>query len=250
MRICYGLAVLLLAGACAQGTVAGDDDGDDPRPDSEVAAIDGPPSVDGPPVDGPPIDGPPIDGPPIDGPPIDAPPPIDAAPPDAGCTTQAVQLLGNPNLDDATAAPWQQSLIDGYTVIGADIPGTGPHTLPNGAWMGGFLSSTDYLYQDVAIPAGATGVSLNGFRWFATEETGGVYDTVRIEIRSTAGAVLETLASWSNSDQTAAWTAFSLGVTGNYGGQTVRVYLTSTTDSSLNTNFFFDSLGLNATVCQ
>ena len=62
-------------------------------------------------------------------------------------------------------------------------------------------------------------------------------------------AVMETLVMWSNVDSNTAWTPFTLTATGNDAGQTIRVYVQSQTNATLNTNFFMDSFALNVTAC-
>jgi hypothetical protein len=256
-------AVALLASACATSGGGGPDDDDDDPPDASATTPDGPEiPIDAPPIDAPPIDAPPIDAPPIDAMPIDAPPidampidamPIDGPPIDAPCTIQTVQLLANPSFDASPMGTgWVQAPYDAaYPLIADDIPGAGEHTAPNAVWMGGFLSATDNMYQLVAIPASTTALQLRGQRWIGTEETGTtVYDSVRLQIRSSTGTMLEQLVQWSNANSNAAWAPFVLSTVSPYAGQQVRVYLESSTDSTLNTNFFFDTFVLEATVCQ
>jgi len=255
MRTSMYLPVLLAVSlaACANASTASPDalGGDDVQtPDAAEQHIDAS-GIDGPsiePVDASDIDAPPL---PIDAMPIDAPPPpIDA------CVPIVTQRLLNPNVDSACTGSlpnrcpsWSElpqdpayPPIDGALAVGA-------HTAPNGLWLGGLLGSTDGLYQQLAIPATTTAMSFSGQKWFATEETGGSFDFLRIQIRSTADVVLETLVTWSNVDSNTAWTPFTLPVTGNYAGQTIRVYLQSTTDSTLNTNFFLDTFALDVTAC-
>ena len=87
-----------------------------------------------------------------------------------------------------------------FPALAKMVVAVAPHTSPNGVWMGGFLSATDNLYQAVTIPASATALQLTGQRWIGTEETGGTYDTVRVQLRDSGGALLEQLVQWSNSD--------------------------------------------------
>lgn len=124
------------------------------------------------------------------------------------------------------------------------------HTPNYGVWMGGAYDSIDLMYQDVTIPAGATNMTVAGYRWFATEETVGTYDFLDITLNTTSDGLLETLASWSNADDVTAWTPFTLVPAGNYAGQTIRFTMRSDTDGTLNTNFFFDTFALRVTVCQ
>ncbi|HUH02166.1 MAG TPA: hypothetical protein VML75_09225 [Kofleriaceae bacterium] len=182
--------------------------------------------------------------------------------PDAGgCTITTVQLLANPTFD-LGAVSWVENGA-GYPIILSPsdptypLPVT-PDTPNHAAWLGGVNSATRTLYQDVAIPAGATNLSVSGSRYIATEESFGVdYDKFTLSIRTTGGTVLETYLpnaakafTWGNLDETTAWTAFGWSPAGNYAGQTIRVHLTNTNDIIDNTNFFMDSYAVRATVCQ
>ncbi len=195
-----------------------------------------------------------IDAARIDAAPIDAmPTTIDAIPIDAAptCTVQTVQRLVNNNYDSTPVGTgWTQFPSNAsYPLIDVlDGAGITEQTAPYGAWMGGFLSATDRMYQDVAIPASTTALTITGYRWVGTEETGGTFDFAYLEVLDTSGGLLSTLSTWSNASSTTAWTAFSFNV-GSYAGQTIRINLRTTTDSTLNTNFFFDSLVLNVTAC-
>jgi hypothetical protein len=250
---CIALAgSALLLGACAEAGQADDDTG---GPDASVSVTPDASEIPTPPDAIPTADADPL--PTFDATPVpDAAPgvPDAAPPPDAppGCTDQVVQLLANANFDSGPGGGWVEqsnyALINDATGLqpAAMTPQSGTHAV----WMGGAYDSTDKLYQEVAVPAGATGLQLVGYRWIASEEAGGIFDTVTVQLRSPADAILETLTTWSNSDENAAWTAFTLPATGSYGGQTVRVYLESNTDDVLNTNFFFDTFALRVTVCQ
>jgi hypothetical protein len=239
-------ALFLLA--CA--TAGEGDDGTTGRPDAGVTL-----TPDAPAFPSPPDAIPTADADPLPPQPDAAPGAPDAAPgaPDAApCTDTVVQLLTNANFDSGPGGGWVEqsmyALINPAAGLPAAIP---PQSGTHAVWMGGDYLTTDKLYQDVAVPAGATNLELVGYRWIASEETGATpYDTVILQVRSTADATLETLATWSNVDKGTAWTAFTLPATGSYGGQTVRVYLESNTDSTLNTNFFFDTFALRVTVCQ
>jgi hypothetical protein len=183
-----------------------------------------------------------------------APMPIDAMPIDAapGCTVQTVQLLTNGNFDAGNinwiTAPFNAAfpMIDNL----ADS-GYAPQSGGFGAWLNGYAAATgatDRMYQDVAIPASTTALTLTGHRLIYTDELGGVYDTAALQVRNTSDAVLGTLASWSNADANGAWALFSYNV-GSYAGQTIRIHLSSASDDSFQTSFLFDTFVLNATVC-
>jgi hypothetical protein len=72
-----------------------------------------------------------------------------------------------------------------------------------------------------------------------------IYDRLFIEVRSTAGALLGTLATYSNADETTAGNysqrSFSLA---NWRGQTVRLQFRATTDVILPTSFRIDDVSL------
>ncbi len=196
-------------------------------------------------------------------PPPDAmPPPPDAMPgtPDAapGCTIQNVNLLANGTFD-AGATGWATfgtptlyPVILSTTSAPDPFPKT-PHTGAWGAWLGGAYGDIledqiMYVQQQVAVPAGATNLNITGQRWFESSDSGS-FDLAAVEIWNTSDTYLQTVVGWDADDVTGAWTAFS-GAVNNYAGQTIRVVLISANDFSLNTNWFFDSVAFNATVCQ
>ena len=124
-----------------------------------------------------------------------------------------------------------------------------PHTGSFSAWLGGAADNQDFLFQDVNVPIGVTSLDLHVYLWIATEEPSGAYDTAMITLRDpTTETIIETLGVWTNSDETSNWLARSLSVAGSYAGQSIRVSLESSTDETYNTNFFFDSLSLNAVI--
>ena len=99
------------------------------------------------------------------------------------------------------------------------------------------------------MPAAATQLRFKGYRWIATEELAGTYDFLYFELRSTGAVLLETLATYSNADSVGGWTAFDLGAASPHAGETLRINVNATTDFSLNTNFFLDTLTVEALVC-
>ena len=137
-----------------------------------------------------------------------------------------------------------------YPPITADTGGVAADTAPNRMWLGGLTSGSDSAVQTVTIPAGTTALVLRGKYDVRTSETGGVYDTAAVEMLSSADAVLETAMSLTNQGALTAWTNFTFTFATPHAGQTVKIRFRSTNDLSLETSFFFDSLALDATVCQ
>ncbi|MBK9032492.1 MAG: hypothetical protein IPL61_14480 [Myxococcales bacterium] len=164
-----------------------------------------------------------------------------------------MQLLVNANVDATPRATgWVETPVDPlYPPITADTGGVAADTAPNRIWLGGFTSASDAVEQTVTIPASTTQLVLRGKYAVATGETGTtVYDTGAIELLTTGGAVLETPQALTNVTVQAAFTPFSFIFATPHAGQTVRLRFRSTNDLSLESSFFWDSLALDATVCQ
>jgi len=117
------------------------------------------------------------------------------------------------------------------------------------AWLAGINSYTDFIYQDVAVPADAVSVNLSFYLKISSAEgTTTAYDFLYVQLRDTANNVLATLQTLSNKDKTAYSTYQPL--TFNilpYAGQTVRVYFLATTNSTNITSFFLDDTAVNIT---
>lgn len=188
----------------------------------------------------------------------DAPVVHDAGMPDA-CVPTMINLLANPSFDlSPVGSAWQQTPIESaYPPITSD--GFAAQSAPYKAWMGGFAgqdegvsSVTDIVSQDVAIPAGTTQLVLIGKYVVGTNETTTTvpYDTAHVDLVHTNGSPIESVLSLSNLTNTGEnWTLFSHPFAANVAGQTVRVRVTSTNDITNVSNFFFDTLELQATYC-
>ena len=170
-------------------------------------------------------------------------------------STQESNLLSNANFDSGPGYPpwYEYSYLDYDLIMSTGLLPSSILPIPSGSyavWLGGDDYSDDYIYQDVAIPADATALALRGYLWIFTEETTTVstWDDLYIELRNPAtNALLETLALRSNLDAAEAWVYFSWPAASAYAGQSVRLYIHSTTDVSNISNFHFDSLELDVT---
>jgi hypothetical protein len=117
------------------------------------------------------------------------------------------------------------------------------------AWLNGWgVVHTDTLYQQVAIPSTATSAKLTFWRHIDTTETTTTtaFDTLKLQIRSSSGTVLATLATYSNLDAAAGYSQLTFDLT-SYKGQTIQIYFVGVEDSSLKTSFVLDDLALNVT---
>ncbi len=73
------------------------------------------------------------------------------------------------------------------------------------------------------------------------------YDRLFVEVRSSSGTLLTTLATFSNLNKVSASNAYTLRGTYNlsaYAGQTVRIQFRATTDFSLATTFRIDDVSV------
>lgn len=247
-RLWLATAALLLASACDS-----EDDVDasvdavvSPFPDARIVDArigDAPLAIDGPMLDATLADARSVDA--SSG---------DARSADAGCK---VELLGNAGFDQstgskpATVVPWTQNGSIVWTT--AELMGNlgfGPHQGGYAAYLGGYLSANDILLETVNVPAGTTALRLAGQRRIVSTDPSMEKNSLRFQLIDGAGDLLTNIATYTNVDVTAGWTAFSHPVVLTFAGQTVRLRIVGVTASSLATRFLVDSLSLEATVCQ
>jgi hypothetical protein len=169
---------------------------------------------------------------------------------DAGCTLTTTNLLQNPGFDMG-ATVWTQTPSTIITTT-ANLPMIPPQSGGYAAWLGGDLSATDTLYQPVTIPATTVSLHVKGYRWLTTQELDSGYDVLTIETRSSGGTKLDTLDQLSPTKDTqdTDWVAFDYAVPTTHAAQTIQLALISKTDATFNTNFFIDSLEVDATYCK
>jgi hypothetical protein len=140
---------------------------------------------------------------------------------------------------EGSASPWTLS-GDAYWSTGGY-----PHSGTGYTVLGYYNSASGAMYQTVTIPAGHPA---NYTFWLnvTTSESGStVYDRLFVEVRSTSGALLATLGTFSNVNRSSLgnYTQRSFSLAG-WRGQTVRVQFRATTDSILPTAFRIDDVSL------
>ncbi len=231
LLIAFGTAAGLVGGCASAGSAL----------EEQVDAPPGTPAVDAPGT-------PTVDAPLT--PAIDAPitPAIDAPAP---CTVMNINLLTNPGFDmTPVGTGWVQAPIDpAYPIITAD--GMLVQSAPNKAWMAGFArTSSDTLHQDVTVPAGTTALALTGYYEVRSGETGGAVDSAKIELVQTGGALIQQAFTKNNTNKTTVFTPLQFTFAAPHAGTTVRLRLSTASDATIATSFYFDSLALTATVCQ
>jgi hypothetical protein len=114
--------------------------------------------------------------------------------------------------------------------------------------LGGVNNASQTAFQQITIPSG-TSPSLNFWLNVTSTETTTVtqFDRFFVEVRSASGALLATLATFSNLNRAPAPNAYTLRGAFNlssFAGQTVRIQFRATTDVSLITSFRVDDVSV------
>ena len=160
-------------------------------------------------------------------------------------TSTTTNLLGNPGFESG-ATTWVQS--------GSVISSSTSQPAHSGTWradLNGFgYVSTESFYQTVTIPATVTSATLSFWLHIDTAETttSTAYDKLSVQVQNSSGTVLNTLATYSNLNKNTGYVQKSFDLS-SYKGQTIRISLKGTEDSSLKTSFVLDDfvLGEGAT---
>lgn len=154
------------------------------------------------------------------------------------------QLLGNSGFETGTAAPWSMSA--GTLCSNSSCSGETAHGGFWFAWLDGYGSAhTETLSQSVSIPSGKTTAALSYYLHIDTAETTTTtaYDTLTVQVLSSSGSVLTTLATFSNVNAASGYAQHTANLSA-YIGQTVTVKFTGTEDASNQTSFVLDDLTL------
>jgi hypothetical protein len=155
-------------------------------------------------------------------------------------TSTSSQLIANPGFESG-AVSWTAT----SGVISNDAT-QAAHAGSYKAWLDGYgASTTDSLYQQVAISSTATSASLVFWLKVVSDETTttSAYDTLKVQVRNSSGTVLSTLATYSNLNKGASYLQKTFDLT-SYKGQTVRIYFEGVEDSMLATSFLVDDVTL------
>jgi hypothetical protein len=114
------------------------------------------------------------------------------------------------------------------------------------AWLDGYgTATTDTVAQSVAIPATATTATLSFWLHIDTAETSTTkaYDTLTVQLQSSSGVVLTTLATYSNLNKNTGYAQKTFDVSA-YKGQTVKIYFKGVEDAEEQTSFVIDDVSL------
>jgi subtilisin family serine protease len=133
-------------------------------------------------------------------------------------------------------SPWVQSSSNGYQLIDT----TRPHSGSYSAWLGGYNSGTDTIYQTITVPTNGT---LTYWWYMTTQESSHPWDYFRVRLYNTSGGLITTLRTWHDGSGANTWRQDTISLAA-YAGQTVRLHFSLTTDSWLTTSFFLDDVSV------
>jgi hypothetical protein len=114
------------------------------------------------------------------------------------------------------------------------------------AWLDGYgTAHTDTLSQTVTLPTGCATYTLSFWLHVDTAETGSTaFDTMKAQVLDSSGAVLSTLATYSNVNAASGFQQRSFSLAG-FAGQTVTLKFTGVEGNQLQTSFVVDDAALN-----
>ena len=135
----------------------------------------------------------------------------------------------------------------GSTAAIGSFSGQAPFEGQRFAWLGGNgKRTTETLTQSVTIPSSAASAKLSFALHIDTDEIGrATYDRLVVAVKSSSGAVLGTLATYSNANAADGYQARTFDLSA-YKGQTVTLSFVATEDSWKQTSFVIDKVSLVA----
>ena len=158
--------------------------------------------------------------------------------------SQPQQLLGNPGFENGTnTAPWTLSA----GVINNNTQAQPAHSGNWDAWLDGYgRTHTDTVVQTVSIPSTITSATLSFWMHIDTAEItkAAANDTLQIQVLNGSGAVLATLATFSNLNAAPGYQQHSFNMI-SFKGQTVKIRFVGQENSSRQTSFVIDDATLN-----
>jgi hypothetical protein len=166
---------------------------------------------------------------------------ITSAPCIAGCGGGgSTELITNGGFESGTS-PW---VLSGNA---ARSTGSYPHSGAGYTIVAYSDNTTGAEYQQITIPSGATRNLTFWLNVTSSETTTTTQnDRIFVEVRSTSGALLSTLATFSNLNKGTAGAYVQRGPysLSAYAGQTVRIQFRATNNASLSTSFRVDDVSV------
>jgi hypothetical protein len=161
------------------------------------------------------------------------------------------ELLGNRGFEGGAVnpSPWVVTSTRTPSRVINSSASEPPHSGAFDAWLDGHGSSTtDTLLQQVSIPSAATSATLSFWLHIDSAETSTTraFDTMTVQVRDANGALLQTLATFSNLNKAAGYQQHSFDLSA-YIGKTIQIFFRGAEDFELQTSFVVDDVSLQTT---
>src|SRR5258708_38619919 len=171
-------------------------------------------------------------------------PTITPTPPPPPTPTPPPLLIQNGGFEKGQS-PWQESSSGGYQLI----DNLNPHSGSYSAYLCGYPSCKDSIWQTFTAPASFTKLTVTYWYWSANNQPPKhCPDTFTSSLRTASGATIRTLQSSSNCNATNDWVQYTLDVTASlsaYKGKQVTLYFQGTNSTNQSpTDFFLDDVAV------
>ena len=171
---------------------------------------------------------------------------------DAQPEVETIELLDNRDFDDGTTAPWVESSAGGEPLIvfEDELPIV-PHSGGFAAWLGGTHNADDRLTQRFELPATSQTMNIQFALYVASEHRSGepARDVLDVLVTDLDGDIVRTLATYSNGTESNAWKIARIEDSDllTLRDRPLRLEFRATTDGAAITDFFLDTVSLEAT---
>jgi hypothetical protein len=166
-------------------------------------------------------------------------------------TPAATELTADGGFEAPPAAPlWSVGTnLSPHPVLISNAP-QDAHAGSGYARLGDRNGAIDSVSQSVSIPQAATSPSLVFWAEIETHEASdaGPDDTLQVQVRTSEGVVLDTVATLTNKDAAAGYTERGPFDLSAFAGRSVQLVFLATTDAALTTTFRIDDVSLSASV--
>jgi subtilase family serine protease len=161
--------------------------------------------------------------------------------------TPAHLMINNGDFENGQA-PWQQSSVKGYQLIGSANAYAGQYSV----YLCGYAGCNDRIWQSFTVPDTYTKITVTYWWYSDTNKTGKrCLDTFYSELQSSAGTSIRMMQQSCNTNTTNNWVQQSFDVSNDltaYSGKTVTLVFRGTNAASQpqTTDFFVDNVVVTA----
>lgn len=161
-----------------------------------------------------------------------------------GGSTGTGSSLSNGGFEGGTLS-WAQASNGGYQLINSLYPHSGSQS----AFLCGYSSCIDTLYQTVTLPSTITKAALSYWTYIDTQDGASTActDTLTASIRTMSGTTITTMQTQCNTN-THGWTQYTFDVTASLSGYTsqkVEISFQGMTKTTTSSDFYLDDVAFN-----